>query len=121
MKKTVRLFGPGFPRYPFRLLGGEYKELNGLVISAENLGDVLKQYSQAINASIRPYDRSSEKLPFAPSEEPKYFLLESANKEIRSSIIDIHIERDGKEICVKQNVKFELVDEDIVLICVPGC
>ena len=120
MKKTVRLFGPGFHRYKLRL-NDQAEELDGLVLLAENLGDVLEQYAKVVHASIRPYDGSLAWAPFTSEEEPKFFLLESSDKKIGSSLVDVHIERDSQTICVKQNITFELVAGDIILIGPTAC
>lgn len=36
-------------------------------------------------------------------------------------LVDIHVKRDGTEICPKQDVTFQILESDVVYIYIPTC
>lgn len=93
-------------------MGPDLKEVinyPGVNLEGETLGALLKQASKVLGVRIVPAD---------PPKYFKYFQQADCGDYV---LVDIHIERDGVEICPKQDLSFPLHASDIVeagvLIC----
>ena len=114
----IKIFGPKNWR---RLMvsnpdGSGFTEVEGEPVTthAASIDEVIRAYEEKYAVSIVPYDGSSEAVPFKQGDEPKYFFYEKSSSNRR--LVDIHVFRDGREICPKQDLSFELFDGDIIEI-----
>ncbi|NVM86432.1 hypothetical protein FHT32_006667 [Variovorax sp. SG517] len=86
-------------------------------IAVNTLGEALAAYELRFNAKIVPFAGNPDDLHLA---EPKYFTFQGSGQDT-SILVDIHIHRDGKEICPRQDLNFRLLAGDLVelgpLIC----
>jgi hypothetical protein len=86
-------------------------EQPGVAIQGNKLGEVLANFGAISNVRVIPHD------------PPKYFRYSepSDSAEDKYWLVDIHVSRDGKEICPKQDLTFPLQPGDVVeilqLIC----
>jgi hypothetical protein len=55
------------------------------------------------------------------NDPPKYFRYHSPRDPDGYFLVDIHIERDGQEICVGQDLSFALLETDIVTAGMLAC
>ena len=95
---------------------------------AGTVEDALAQYAEELGSAITPYDGSLDWLPLVNGEDPRCFFLETGSDErlpraLRNTkvVIDVHVERNGHNICTKQNLAFELQDGDVLQIDMPAC
>jgi len=81
----------------------------GVELQGETLGALLEQVFDSLGVRI------------IPADPPKHFKYFSKGEVENFVLVDIHIERDGIEICPKQDLRFPLLASDIVeagvLIC----
>ena len=91
----------------------------------DKLDEVLSAYCKKYGSTIEPYDGSHPDFPFANNEPDKYFWFNGVTmpgKDFERRPVDIHVIRDGKFICPKQDLTFSLLPSDIVEIEVRyGC
>ena len=83
------------------------------------LGEVLSAYSEKYGSTFEPYDGSDPNFPFANNEPAKYFWFNGVtmpSKDFERRPVDIHIIRNGKSICPKQDLTFSLLPSDTVEI-----
>lgn len=114
-----KLFGPDNPQFTL----GRNDENTGWVrvagepvfTEARTLGEAIFAYERAFSVSITPYDGSFPEVPFAPDEEPKYFVMRWRNSD-QTSLVDIHITRDGFTLCPKQDLNYKLETADVLEI-----
>jgi|GEM_PF-1175687 hypothetical protein len=88
-------------------------------VEAATLGEALQAYCQRTGSSIRPYDGSDPQLPFRDGEL-KYFWFD-AKSRWGETLADVHVKRNGVEICPKQDLSFALIDGDMVSIGMLAC
>jgi len=86
---------------------------NSFFVECSTLRQALEAYCNKYHSSYRLYDGEFENYPGTESEK-KYFYYKSHNPKLGEIIVDIHVERKGNNICLKQNLDFELLDGDIV-------
>ena len=111
----VQLFGPKIATVTFSA-EGDTVFLPGLdVSSAKTIKQALSIYGQAYKVALKPYDGRFDEMPFDPAN-PKYFICSFDDETDRNhgTLVDIHVRRDEEEICIKQDLDFELRDGDIV-------
>ncbi len=81
----------------------------GVSLLGETLGELLEQVFEILGIRI------------IPADPPKYFKYFSKGEAEKFVLVDIHVERDGIEICPKQDLGFPLLAADIVeagvLVC----
>ena len=86
--------------------------------ACETLGEAINAYERAFCVSITPYDGINP--PVSPEADagPKYFVYSDAplGEEPDEILVDIHVERNGEEICPKQDLAFRLQPDDVVQI-----
>jgi hypothetical protein len=99
-----QIFPLGSPRISFDSTKGVLVDLPGLALSGSTLGELLASLEQATGDRVIP-DNGSE----------KYFLYFSGRAAGNPMLVDIHILRDGQEICPKQDLSFALLDSDKVV------
>lgn len=82
----------------------------GLPIVAQTLGDAVTVAANYFGVRIVPHD------------PPKWFRIYGI-PESRGEykLVDIHVLRDGKDICPKQDLSFPLLESDVVTIGVLVC
>lgn len=85
-----------------------------LLANATTLNEAIRAYENEHAISIEPYDGSFEAIPFNEGENPKYFFYRKSPSD--QQLVDIHVLRNGQEICPKQNLSFNLLDGDTVQI-----
>lgn len=104
----IRIFGPCNPRIAFSGPNLQRQPESPFCTSAKNLGDALKAYEARFEVSIEPC-----RAPLPGQSEHKYFnVMSSVPKQ--SGLVDIHILRDGEEICPRQDLGFSLNEGDVV-------
>ena len=84
-------------------------------MNGKTLGEVIQNYERQFGVEIRPAEGIVDK----ESDQPKYWVHKGLPRRFCESgieIIDIHIERDGKIICPKQNLDFVILENDIIHI-----
>lgn len=96
--------------------GNEFTPVEGtpLFANVATFGDAIRAYEKENTVSIEPYDGSFEAIPFKEDEEPKYFFYRKSPSDLQ--LVDIHVFRNGQEICPKQDLTFELLDGDTIQI-----
>ncbi|MCF7223632.1 hypothetical protein [Marilutibacter chinensis] len=99
-----RFYSHDFPRPPHDLTTPEPAEPGGLEIPAATLGELLAHLEDAHGIRVVPHD------------PPKYFRYypRDSDSAVEFHMVDIHIYRDGMEICPKQDLAFPLEDEDAI-------
>lgn len=85
------------------------EQLPGVSINADNLGEL-------IDFIQTNYECKIVKNP----NLDKYFIYYS-ERAPKGVVVDIHIKRNGKTICPKQNLNFVLQENDEVRFGVPAC
>lgn len=103
------------PRPPVEDSGSanEIKIVQPVEIPGKSLGELLKNYCQQYDLKITPAKGFIDET----SKEPKYWQyignhdFFGVDGEI---IIDIHVTRDGKMICPKQDLDFPLIETDLI-------
>lgn len=110
------IFGPSNSRYTYTGSPVPHNDL-AYEIAVNTLGEALAAYELRFNATIVPFAGNPDDPHLA---ELKYFTFQGRG-QAASSLVDIHIHRDGKEICPKQDLNFRLLAGDLVeigqLIC----
>ena len=110
------IFGPSNSRYTYTGSPVPHNDL-AYEIAVNTLGEALAAYELRFNATVVPFAGNPDDPHLA---EPKYFTFQGRGQDT-SSLVDIHIHRDGKEICPKQDLNFRLLAGDLVelgqLIC----
>lgn len=94
---------------------------------ADTLKKALDAYCLQYGSSYRKYDGSIDDIPI--KDEAKFFFYSSQNTMFtenplfgKEMLVDVHIEtKEGKNICLKQNLEHQLNDGDIVIIGMPAC
>ena len=114
----IRLFGPKVPRYHFDEELKKMVEDDGFLSNAVTLHEILIEYGRSYKYLITPYVSQCPNIGEISDKNPKYFWLE--DKE-RSMVVDIHIERNDKDICAKQNVQLDLFPGDKVILGPLAC
>lgn len=108
--------GPKNSRYTFTGSPCPHLDL-AYEISAKTLSEAIFAYESRFDVRILPYFGMNE---CTQNDEPKYFeFIEIASG--RMQLVDIHVHRQGIEICPKQDLTFRLLQDDLVeigeLIC----
>ena len=86
------------------------QEPSGVPVSAETLAEAISSAETLLNCRITPHT------------PPKYFRLYSdAQGPEQYFLVDIHVKRNGSEMCPKQELGFPIQDGDLVTICTPIC
>ncbi|MBX9722121.1 MAG: hypothetical protein K2X81_12045, partial [Candidatus Obscuribacterales bacterium] len=83
-----------------------------LKVDVNILSAALVVYENHFHVSLSPAPSDH---PAIQGGDPKYF-IHTDHKSGDSQLVDIHIFRGGKEICVKQDLNFELHTNDIIEI-----
>jgi len=108
------LCGPKNSRYSYTGTPCPHTDL-ALASTALTLGQALRDYELHFCVTVRPCD---EPLPGDP--ELKYFRVTEEDGS-ESWLVDVHVFREGLEICPKQDLGFALQPSDLVelgsLIC----
>jgi hypothetical protein len=82
-----------------------------------HLAAAIREYEKAFNVMIVPHvDNPDAKVKYGE----KYF-QHIDNEGVYSVLIDLHVIRDGKEICPKQNLDFALLPTDLVELGALAC
>ncbi len=103
------LFGPKNSRMTYTGSPCPHNDL-AFNVSDMILKDALRKYEIQFNVTIIPYIDESNT---SKTNEAKYFLhIDNISKE--TNLVDLHIIRNGVEICVKQNLDFQLLTDDLV-------
>jgi len=124
---VIRLFGPKIATVIFdedKATGVIInKDLPGLDVShAKTVKQALDIYSKALQVDVKPYDGSFPDRPL-DKDNLKYFICEynRGDQGPYIDLVDIHVQRGDEEICIKQNLDFELRDGDIVDLGAMAC
>jgi hypothetical protein len=108
------LFGPKNSRYAYTGKPCPHNDL-ALESNAVDLGEAIREYELQFDVTVRP---CAEPLP--GETQVKYFSFEE-NGTGTSTYVDIHVFRDGVEICPLHDMLFKLLSTDLVemgeLIC----
>ena len=110
----ITIYGPSCPRRIDRRKElGEYEPYDekGFSSSALSLKAAITDYENEFQIRIEKYDGTSPGIEIG--DPPKYFYYNTGSNKY---LVDIHINRDGQEICPKQNLNFALLDGDIITI-----
>lgn len=83
----------------------------GMPIVAGTVGEAVEVASQYFGVKIVPHD------------PPKFFRVYGMPDATAEDykLVDIHIQRDRQEICIKQDLSFALLESDEVLIGMLAC
>jgi hypothetical protein len=88
----------------------EIVEPGGLALAGATLGELLRHLEAAQDIRVVP-----------DPDAGKYFRYHNPAAGARFDLVDVHIERDGVELCPKQDLSFPLLPSDRVnagmLIC----
>ena len=96
--------------HPLEHESGSLLRRTGVPITAQTLGEALAEASRIL------------KVRFEPHEPPKWFrVFGIPDFGEHSMLVDIHIKRDGTELCPKQDLTFPILDSDIVYIYTITC
>jgi hypothetical protein len=109
------IFGPFNPEHIFGGPDLSPQPNNPVVSSAKNLADAIADYEKAFDVKIMPYVGD-----LIERDEAKFFTI-ILNTGEDSGLVDIHVTRNGEEICLKQDVQFELIESDVVSMGRLGC
>ncbi len=97
-------------RHPMEHEPGSTLRTSGIPIVAKSLGEALGEASRILGVSFEPHD------------PPKWFRTYGIpDLGDGYMLVDIHIERDGAEICPKQDLSFQIIESDVVYISIPIC
>ncbi|MCR8958547.1 hypothetical protein M0765_012670 [Variovorax sp. S2] len=110
------IFGPSNSRYSFTGSPVPHKDL-AYKLDVATLGQAIAAYEARFNVTITPFAGD----PLDPYlAEPKYFKFKE-NDADAGCLVDIHVYRQGVEICLKQDLDFCLFEGDIIelgpLVC----
>jgi hypothetical protein len=75
----------------------------GLTLPCTNIAEMLEQIEARTGAYVVPHD------------PPKYFRYHLSRDDPTFVLVDIHVTRDGEEICIKQDMSFPLLPSDKVI------
>ncbi|RSZ55562.1 hypothetical protein HF313_08970 [Massilia atriviolacea] len=82
----------------------------GLALEGATLGELLRQLEAGYDIRVVP-----------DTDAPRYFRYHNPAASATFYLVDVHIERDGRQICPKQELGFALLPSDRVtagmLIC----
>jgi hypothetical protein len=83
----------------------------GLPIVARTVGEAIAAAAEHFGVRIVPHD------------PPKWFRIYGMPDFTpeQYTLVDIHVERDAQDICIKQNLGFSLLESDIVSIGALAC
>ena len=114
----IQLYGPFSPRITFNspeAVDGVKKQAGFDVSQCKTIGQALDLYKQEHGVSLIAYDGRYENVPFDPNE-PKYFTCSFERRALgrEGMLVDLHVERNGEALCVKQRLDFDLLDGDII-------
>jgi hypothetical protein len=118
----IGIYGPAWPRRFVLTVGLKLSAMPAeppLMVTAAKLDDALNAYGLEFGASLTPYDGSNPLVPFAPGEEPKFFV--HTDKDGYASLVDVHVNRGSEMICCKQRLDFALQEGDVVDIGELAC
>jgi hypothetical protein len=78
----------------------------GLPIAAQTVGEAIAAAAEYFGVRIVPHD------------PPKWFRIYGmpGYAADKYALVDIHVERDAKDICIKQDLGFPLLEPDVVSI-----
>lgn len=96
-----KFYSHDYPRYSFDPVTRNPTELSGLELSALTLGELLERLEAASGIRVVPHD------------PPKYFRYYPVGST-EFYLVDVHVSRDGDEICPKQDLTFLLESGDSV-------
>ena len=90
--------------------GSLLRTKEGQRIEAKTLGEAVQVAEKIFHARIFSHD------------PPKFFRVHQELEQPESfALVDIHLLRNGEEICLKQDLSFVLMDSDIVVMGVLAC
>lgn len=108
--------GPKNSRYTFTGSPCPHLDL-AIEVVAGNLDDALRAYESHFHVAISPFIGTHGCLE---AGEPRYFEFTDVESD-RMQLVDIHVHRNGIDLCPKQNLAFALLSGDLVeigeLIC----
>jgi hypothetical protein len=84
------------------------------------LGEALKLFEDRHRVRVTPYDGSWDSMPLERAGGRKYFIFNDGGR-FGDTLVDIHVERGGEEICPKQDLDFPLLDGDLINVGVLVC
>lgn len=96
----------GHPEFTFDSVLNKFVELPGVELQGATLGQLLSELEKATGARVVP-----------DPESPKFFLYYRHPDSDDCELVDIHVLREGQELCPKQDLGFALLPGDKV---VPG-
>jgi hypothetical protein len=95
----------------------------GLDVSqTKTVGQAIEIFTKKFEVEVKPYDGSFEDMPL-DKDNLKYFFCEYESDRFGTckQLADIHVQRGDEDICIKQNLDFELLDGDIVRVQELAC
>lgn len=101
--------GPKNSRYAYTGSKCPHTDL-ALEVTALTLAEALATYEKHFKVSVSPAPADH---PDLIGQEAKYFVHTDRETGL-AQLVDIHVLRDGKEVCAKQNMDFALLPQDIV-------
>jgi len=103
-----RVYSELFPRLHLDASGTT--ELPGLELIADSLGGILAAYTDHTGLCVIPHDPPKYFRCYPRGEDPGLY-----------DLVDVHVERNGDEICPKQDLAFPLLPGDVVTIGLLSC
>jgi hypothetical protein len=84
----------------------QVRSLSGLPIAAQTVGEAVAAAAEYFGVRIVPHD------------PPKWFRIYDMPDYAAEqyTLVDIHVERDAQDICIKQDLGFPLLESDVVSI-----
>ena len=79
-------------------------------VSANRLSEAISAYERTFNAEVIPAPMG---IPELVGHEGKYFLHTDLDSG-RKNLVDIHVFRGGRDLCVKQNLEFPILPGDLI-------
>lgn len=96
--------------HPLEHEPGSTLRTSGIPIVAKSLGEALGEASRILGVRFEPHDPPKWFRAYGIPDFGDGFML-----------VDIHVKRDGTEICPKQDVTFQILESDVVYIYIPTC
>lgn len=113
------IFGPENPQFAQDRNANDtgWERIPGVPVctNSETLRDAITAYESEFSLTVTRYDGSLAEVPFFEGQPPKYFWVlrkDGSGKRL----VDIHVFREGREICPKQNLDFVLESGDILVL-----
>jgi hypothetical protein len=82
---------------------------NGHLCECDTIADAVRIYQAHLNANLHL------------NPEGKCYKLSSESADLQPVSVDIHVVRNGKDICTDRNLQFPLLNGDVVALGVKIC